>query len=25
MGKRYQEAAGPWRAYLPMLQEARRS
>jgi hypothetical protein len=25
MGKRYQEAAGPWRAYLPMLQENRRS
>jgi len=24
MGKRYREAAGPWRAYLPMLQEERR-
>jgi hypothetical protein len=25
MGKRYREAAGPWRAYLPMLQEKRKS
>jgi hypothetical protein len=24
MGKRYREAVGPWRAYLPMLQEERR-
>jgi hypothetical protein len=24
MGKRYGEAVGPWRAYLPMLQPARR-
>ena len=24
MGKRYREAVGPWRAYLPMLQEDRR-
>jgi hypothetical protein len=23
MGKRYREAAGPWRAYLPMLREER--
>jgi hypothetical protein len=25
MGKRYKEAAGPWRAYLPMLQDERRN
>ena len=24
MGKRYREAVGPWRAYLPLLQERRR-
>jgi hypothetical protein len=24
MGKRYREATGPWRAYLPMLQDERR-
>ncbi len=24
MGKRYREAAGPWRPYLPMLQDERR-
>jgi hypothetical protein len=24
MGKRYREAVGPWRAYLPMLREERR-